>query len=178
MFFTQKDAEAAAKAIGLDFSAEKFTVDDLLAGMNAELRHGTKAGSANVTNDDPTMTAKLAVSNLRVSPSYYSQRVGKSAWERSLAKGVQHRGVRTEFKTIEFALEDYDEEEGTFSGYGAVFSNIDSGGDIIEPGAFTKTIAEGWERVKYNEDVGELHRTDANGNRIKLRFATMLARKK
>lgn len=68
MFFTQKDAEAAAKAIGLDFSAEKFTVDDLLAGMNAELRHGTKAGSANVTNDDPTMTAKLAVSNLRVSP--------------------------------------------------------------------------------------------------------------
>ncbi len=36
---------------------------------------------------------------------------------------------------------------------------------------------EGWELVKYNEDVGELHRTDANGNRIKLRFATMLARK-
>ena len=94
------------KRQGLYFSAEKFTVDDLLAGMNAELRHGTKAGSANVTNDDPTMTAKLAVSNLRVSPSYYSQRVGKSAWERSLAKGVQHRGVRTEFKTIEFALED------------------------------------------------------------------------
>ncbi|MTD39654.1 tellurite resistance methyltransferase TehB [Erwinia sp. CPCC 100877] len=36
---------------------------------------------------------------------------------------------------------------------------------------------EGWELLKYNEDVGELHRTDANGNRIKLRFATMLARK-
>ena len=35
----------------------------------------------------------------------------------------------------------------------------------------------GWEIEKYNEDVGELHRTDANGNRIKLRFATMLARK-
>ncbi|WP_336852905.1 tellurite resistance methyltransferase TehB [Pseudescherichia vulneris] len=35
----------------------------------------------------------------------------------------------------------------------------------------------GWEVLKYNEDVGELHRTDANGNRIKLRFATLLARK-
>jgi tellurite methyltransferase len=35
----------------------------------------------------------------------------------------------------------------------------------------------GWEFDRYNEDVGELHRTDANGNRIKLRFATMLARK-
>ncbi|AIR03588.1 MULTISPECIES: tellurite resistance methyltransferase TehB [Cedecea] len=36
----------------------------------------------------------------------------------------------------------------------------------------------GWELVKYNEDVGQLHKTDENGNRIKLRFATMLARKK
>ena len=35
----------------------------------------------------------------------------------------------------------------------------------------------GWDMEKYNEDVGELHRTDANGNRIKLRFATLLARK-
>ena len=36
---------------------------------------------------------------------------------------------------------------------------------------------QGWELLKYNEDVGELHRTDANGNRIKLRFATLLAHK-
>lgn len=35
----------------------------------------------------------------------------------------------------------------------------------------------GWEQLKYNEDVGELHRTDAQGNRIRLRFATLLARK-
>lgn len=35
----------------------------------------------------------------------------------------------------------------------------------------------GWEQLKYNEEVGELHRTDAQGNRIKLRFATLLARK-
>jgi|GEM_PF-778499 len=33
-------------------------------------------------------------------------------------------------------------DEGVFSGYAAVFSNIDSGGDVIEPGAFTKTLAE------------------------------------
>ena len=35
----------------------------------------------------------------------------------------------------------------------------------------------GWSFLRYNEEVGELHRTDANGNRIKLRFATMLAQK-
>ncbi|MFC3927844.1 SAM-dependent methyltransferase TehB [Streptococcus caprae] len=36
---------------------------------------------------------------------------------------------------------------------------------------------EGWEFLRYNEDVGELHKRDENGNRIKLRFATMLAKK-
>jgi len=40
-----------------------------------------------------------------------------------------------------------------------------------------KNYYEGWDLLKYNEDVGELHRTDENGYRIKLRFATMLARK-
>lgn len=36
---------------------------------------------------------------------------------------------------------------------------------------------QGWEFVKYNEDLGHLHKTDENGNRIQLRFATMLAKK-
>ena len=147
--FTREDAARAAQTIGIDFKKEAFQLEDLLNGMNTELaRHGTKAGTVDVTHDDPTMTAKLAVANLRVSPSYYSQRVGKSAWERSLARGVKHKGAKTEYKTVEFELEGFDDKEGTFSGYGAVFSNIDSGGDIIEPGAFTKTIAEGIGRVK------------------------------
>ena len=34
-----------------------------------------------------------------------------------------------------------------------------------------------WTVHKYNEDVGELHRKDQNGQRIKLRFATLLAQK-
>lgn len=36
---------------------------------------------------------------------------------------------------------------------------------------------QGWDIIKYNENPGELHRTDAEGNRIRLRFATLLARK-
>jgi tellurite methyltransferase len=31
--------------------------------------------------------------------------------------------------------------------------------------------------VKYNENVGELHRVDEQGNRIKLHFATLLAQR-
>jgi tellurite methyltransferase len=34
-----------------------------------------------------------------------------------------------------------------------------------------------WHIVKYNENVGQLHRTDEHGNRIPLRFATLLAQK-
>ena len=50
---------------------------------------------------------------------------------------------------------------------------------------FSFTFTEGeladyykdWELVKYNENPGHLHRRDENGNRIALRFATMLAKK-
>jgi HK97 family phage prohead protease len=86
------------------------------------------------------------------------------------------RGHKIEYKTLSFDLEDFDEEQGIFSGYAAVFGNIDSGGDVIEPGAFTKTIAEGAERVKilalhndYDLPIGkplEL-REDAHGLYIK-----------
>ena len=41
-------------------------------------------------------------------------------------------------------------------------------------GYYTKAA---WTIERYNEDVGELHRTDAEGNRIALRFATLLARR-
>lgn len=34
-----------------------------------------------------------------------------------------------------------------------------------------------WQIIKYNEHVGQLHRTDEHGNRISLRFATLLAKK-
>ncbi len=34
--------------------------------------------------------------------------------------------------------------DGTFSGYGAVFGNVDSHGDVIEKGAFAKSLRE-WE---------------------------------
>jgi tellurite resistance protein tehB homolog len=32
--------------------------------------------------------------------------------------------------------------------------------------------------LEYNENMGELHKTDENGNRYKMKFVTMLARKK
>lgn len=42
---------------------------------------------------------------------------------------------------IKFAADEGDEAK-TFSGYGGFFNNVDSYGDVIEPGAFKKTLAE------------------------------------
>lgn len=38
-------------------------------------------------------------------------------------------------------------------------------------------LYQGWKILKYNENVGELHRTDEQGHRIKQRFATLFAQK-
>lgn len=38
--------------------------------------------------------------------------------------------------------------QGVVEGYAAVFGNVDDGDDIIDPGAFTKTIAENGGRIK------------------------------
>ena len=69
---------------------------------------------------------------------------------------TRHRAVwkkksdtpQREYKSVSFVLESADESTGEFSGYAAVFGNVDSGGDIIEKGAFTKTIAEDFARIK------------------------------
>lgn len=53
-----------------------------------------------------------------------------------------------EYKAVSFVLESTDEKTGEFSGYASVFGNVDGGGDVVEPGAFTKTIAEDFARIK------------------------------
>ena len=148
MEFTIDQATAAAEAAGIDLKKERFTAEALAAGMTAELEHGAESPDTDITNNDPILTAKLAVAHLRKSPFYYAPKKGLRAWEASLGKGVKTKSMKTEYKVLQFKADEYEEETGIFSGYAAVFGNVDSGGDIIEPGAFTKTIAEGWERVK------------------------------
>lgn len=66
--------------------------------------------------------------------------------------------------------------DGTFEGYAAVFGNVDSYGDIIQPGAFTKTIQErrGKIRVLWNHDsfappVGKLLDISEDGYGLKIK---------
>ena len=46
-----------------------------------------------------------------------------------------------ERKTFEFEIKELS-EEGQFTGYLSTFGNVDAGDDMIEPGAFKKTLRE------------------------------------
>ena len=72
MPFSAKQAHKVGTEIGIDWDKVEFDSEDLAAGMNVELEHGTKLGDeVNLTNDDPAMTAKIAWAHLMESPDYY-----------------------------------------------------------------------------------------------------------
>ena len=76
------------------------------------------------------------------------------------------------------------QEQTSIGGYNLIVCAMDTE-DYPCSVHFPFTLKEGelanyykdWELVKYNENPGHLHRRDENGNRIQLRFATMLAKK-
>jgi len=43
---------------------------------------------------------------------------------------------------VKFAADEIDAKTGEFAGYGAVFGNIDSHGDVIVPGAFSESLSD------------------------------------
>jgi HK97 family phage prohead protease len=59
------------------------------------------------------------------------------------------KGARMNRIEIKLASDDIDAKTGEFSGYGAVFGNIDSYGDVIEKGAFKASLREWEDRGKY-----------------------------
>jgi len=48
-----------------------------------------------------------------------------------------------------YELKDIDEGQGIITAYVSIFGNIDSDGDMVMPGAFTKTIGERGTRMKH-----------------------------
>lgn len=47
------------------------------------------------------------------------------------------------YKRLKFKTDEFDEEQGIFEGYASVFGVLDSDGDIVDQGAFARTISEG-----------------------------------
>ncbi len=68
----------------LDINFDKFNIHELLVGMNIELEHGSINEATNVTNDDPILTAKIALAHLNEFPNYYNNEYGLKSFEKFL----------------------------------------------------------------------------------------------
>lgn len=53
------------------------------------------------------------------------------------------------YKSIQIDAQNIDDQNGIVTGYGSIFGNIDSDGDIMAKGCYTKTLQENGSRVKY-----------------------------
>jgi len=88
-----------------------------------------------------------------------------------------------EFKSLKFDAAGVDADERTFEGYAASYGNTDTDNDIIEPGAFAKSIKEGFpaNRIKVlwqheaDEPIGRPieMREDSKGLYVKARLSNV-----
>jgi hypothetical protein len=70
--FTPEEAADVGEAIGIRWDDVAFTPEDLAAGMDVELEHGTKMDErVNVTDDALGATAQIAWAHLMEDPDYY-----------------------------------------------------------------------------------------------------------
>ncbi|MDX6475776.1 MAG: hypothetical protein QOH95_1287 [Gaiellaceae bacterium] len=71
--FTADEARRTGEEIGIDWASSPFDVDQFRMGMNVELEHGLHDLLTNVTGDEPTVTAKIALAHLKEFPDYYTR---------------------------------------------------------------------------------------------------------
>jgi len=69
--FTSEEAKRFGEAIGIDWT--RFDVEQFRMGMDVELEHGIVDMTTNVTDNDPLLTAKIALAHLNEFPDYYTR---------------------------------------------------------------------------------------------------------
>lgn len=68
--FLPEQVAALAERLGV---ADDVDLNQLRIGMEVELEHGRRDPLTNVTDDDPLVTAKIALAHLRELPDYYKR---------------------------------------------------------------------------------------------------------
>lgn len=71
--FTIDDAQKAARTLSVDTAL--IPLESLREGMDEELEHGSAGDKygINITNDDPLISAKIALAHLHERPDYYAR---------------------------------------------------------------------------------------------------------
>ena len=80
--YTIKDALWFVNEMGIIL--DKFSIKDLVTGLNIENEHGLVNPVTNVTNNDLLTSGKIALAHLMEYPNYYNEEYGLPAFERNL----------------------------------------------------------------------------------------------
>ena len=107
--FTLEEAAQIARVLGIDFSKERFDLEQFRMGLDVELEHGLRDPSTNVTNNDPILTGKIALAHLNEFPDYYTrltklEEEAKAYWSTTRAEYRQAR---------EFTLSELSQYDGS-----------------------------------------------------------------
>jgi hypothetical protein len=71
--FTEVEARAIGERIGIDWSTGDVDLEQFRMGLAVELEHGTQDPATDVTHDDETITAKIALAHLKEIGDYYTR---------------------------------------------------------------------------------------------------------
>jgi len=66
-----EEAERLGATLGVDWT--KIPVEQFRRGLEVELEHGAQDPDTNVTDDDMTVTGKIAWAHLKEFPDYYTR---------------------------------------------------------------------------------------------------------
>jgi len=69
--FTDEEAKIIGHKLGETW--DKFSVEQFRKGINVELERGKRNILANIYDDDPKNTGRIALSHLNESPEYYDR---------------------------------------------------------------------------------------------------------
>ncbi|HET6351521.1 MAG TPA: DUF5661 family protein [Coriobacteriia bacterium] len=65
------EAKAIGTALGVPW--DEIDLEQFRRGLEVELEHGTRFAETNVTNDDMSLTGKIAWAHLKEFPDYYTR---------------------------------------------------------------------------------------------------------
>jgi hypothetical protein len=69
--FTLEEAKQLGDQLGIDWG--KYNLEQFRMGLSVELEHGAHDPETNVTNNDMTVTGKIAWAHLKEIPDYYTR---------------------------------------------------------------------------------------------------------
>jgi len=88
--FSSDEAKRIGDSLGLDW--DQVDLEQFRMGLLVELEHGTRDPETNVTDDDSSLTAKIALAHLNEFPDYYTRLAEMEAqagiyWARTVGRG-------------------------------------------------------------------------------------------